>query len=97
MPEYTVFWSDKTGLHPGDDYAPLEIKDHPSGGYFWYQECFPTAATQREMEYIPRHWWKNEGFRSESRGVQTASLDELRKKVAALEWGQMDGNEGPHG
>jgi hypothetical protein len=83
MPKYVVIWADKAGVNPGDDFAPLNIPDHPEGGFFWFQE-YVEAAAKRELDFIPAYWWKVAGFKSSSRLVEASSPADLRAKVAAI-------------
>jgi hypothetical protein len=84
MPEFVVVWANKKGINPGDDYAPLDIQNHPNGGYFWYEKYCDAAESQRTLEPKPRFWSKEEGITTAERLVVASSLEELKQKVAAM-------------
>jgi hypothetical protein len=94
MAKYVVLWANHPGLHPGDDFAPLDVSGHPSLK-FWYQEYVPEAAAQKEPETIPDYWvhfagqqpdgsWQ--GFRWGGELLEAANLAELLQRATSRQW-----------
>jgi hypothetical protein len=85
MPQYVVLCADNPGLHPGDDYAPLEIQLH-SGLFFWYREYSGLTPTGSEMPRIPQYWMENRPWKVGGRLLEATDLADLRAQVAQHQW-----------